>query len=215
MMEERAEIARRRHETAEATVAALEQSNITSAAKLAEGEGVAVADLLEYTDADIAELMKERQIGVTPRKRIEKEVVAIKEAEAQMQSAQGLEQKGNMNGALAKYQAAEAHYQGTRLGLTERISAITAALEAQRLEEEGRRAKAAAALEAQQREEAAALEAQRLEEEDRRAKAAAALEAQQREEARRRAEAEARRRAEEQRQEGAWAVESPRGGGGG
>ena len=70
---------------------------------MAEEENVAVADLLAYSDDEIAELMRERSAGITSRKRIEKEIRALRQAESHIKSAQGLEQKGNMKEALAKY----------------------------------------------------------------------------------------------------------------
>ena len=52
-------------------------------AQLAEAAGLKVLDVLAYTDAEITELTVEHGIGVTMRKRIQSEVVAIRQAKAQ------------------------------------------------------------------------------------------------------------------------------------
>eukprot|EP01051_Picozoa_sp_SAG22_P007249 SAG22_NODE_503_length_9694_cov_13.573736_5_plen_1203_part_00 len=57
---------------------------------------------------------------------VEADIAAKSQAEAQVTSAQQLEQQGRMEEALAQYQAAEGYFQGARSKLTKRISVIEA-----------------------------------------------------------------------------------------
>ena len=115
------------------------QSRIMTVAQLAAAEGVAVAELLMIHDIELDELFQARQMGILQRKKITTEFNATRQAELQIKSAQEFESAGRMNEALAQFQAAEAYFQGSKPTLTVRISVVTAALEAQRLEEEQRR----------------------------------------------------------------------------
>jgi hypothetical protein len=117
-------------------------------ADLCAAAGIRSEELLSYSDVDVAELMRERQIGVVLRKALEKERTIRHEADREMKEAQRLEQMSELPQALSKYRSASDLldiYGGSEmLALTNHISRVDAAIEAQRLAEEQHRAKVAA-----------------------------------------------------------------------
>ena len=67
----------------------LQLGGIQSVEELAKAEGVSVAGLLEYSEAELLELATERQLGVTARRKVLKEAAELKKADKEVEAAGG------------------------------------------------------------------------------------------------------------------------------